>query len=56
MRYINKELPVFKDKGEAIVYRFLAEAYVEGCHYEGLDYANFRKPEYRKDFESPFEG
>lgn len=52
MRYINKELPVFKDKGEAIVYRFLAEAYVGGCHYEGLDYANFRKPEYRKDFES----
>ena len=27
MRYINKELPVFKEKGEAIVYRFLTEAY-----------------------------
>lgn len=52
MRYINKELPVFKEKGEAIVYRFLTEAYVGDSHYEGLEYENFRKPEYRIEFES----
>lgn len=52
MRYINKELPVFKEKGESIVYRFLKEAYVGDSHYKGLDYDNFRKPEYRREFES----
>ena len=52
MRYINKELPVFKEKGETIVYRFLTEAYAGDSHYEGLEYENFRKPEYRTEFES----
>lgn len=52
MRYINKELPVFKEKGETIVYRFLREAYAGDSHYEGLEYENFRKPEYRTEFES----
>lgn len=51
MRYINKDLPVFREKGEAIVYRFLTEAYTGDSHYEGLDYKNFSKPEYRKKFE-----
>ena len=49
MRYINKELPHFKKRGEDINYAFLSEAYNEddSCYY-GLYYDDFKHFQHKR--------